>query len=378
MVADNGAAHNAAGVIQANQNFGDIRFASIPQDPNYIARSNYPTTVSTGGGDIYFNTAMIAPGYNIGVNFDIYTIALHEIGHSLGLMESNVAFTIMNQYWGPRTKLTNDDIAGAQAIYGPRLPDAYDAATPNDAPEYASPVIAAASGQTYIDADLTTIADIDYYRVTVPAGAGSVLSVTAESGRSLLQPRLSILDANGSVLGEASAADYGQGALLQVNTVGTEMIIGVDSPVEDYFGSGVYRLAVEFRTSQDEIPYVPPTMLNPDAKEVNDSLAVATDLGQTSSKTTTGLNINWAWDEDFFKFKTANATVKNYEVSVAYTNGTAPLAIEIFNAAGTTIATSNGANYVRFPVVKNTSYSVRVYCPTRLLRGYSLTVKKYN
>ena len=105
---------------------------------------------------------------------------------------------------------------------------------------------------------------------------------------------------------------------------------------------------------------------------------MATDLGQTSSKTTTGLNIHWAWDEDFFKFKTANTTVKNYQVSVAYTTGTAPLAIEIFNAAAMKIAQSNGANYVRFPVVKNTSYSVRVYCPTRLLHGYSLTVKKYN
>ena len=63
---------------------------------------------------------------------------------------------------------------------------------------------------------------------------------------------------------------------------------------------------------------------------------------------------------------------------MAYTTGTAPLAIEIFNAAGTKIAQSSGANFVRFPVVKNTSYSVRVYCPTRLLHGYSLTVKKYN
>ena len=113
-------------------------------------------------------------------------------------------------------------------------------------------------------------------------------------------------------------------ALLQVSTADTELIIGVDSPVEDEFGSGAYRLAVEFRTSQDGVPYVPPTMQNPDAKEVNDSLAVATDLGQTSNKTTTGLNIHWAWDEDFFKFKTANTTVKNYEVSVAYTSGTAP------------------------------------------------------
>ena len=351
-----------------------------------MGQCHYPSTISTGGGDSLLNTQLGFDRYysvgldNLGVNVDIYSIMLHEMGHALGLGESSVyrGGNVSRVFWADRMGLKPDDIAGAQAIYGPRLPDAYDAAAANDTPEYASPVTVAATGQTFIDADLTTVADMDYYRVTVPAGAGPFISVTAEGSRSLLQPRLTILDANGNVLGEASADDYGQGALLQVSTVGTEMIIGVDSPVEDEFGSGAYRLAVEFRISQDGVPYVPPTMQNPDAKEVNDSLAVATDLGQTSNKTTTGLNIHWAWDEDFFKFKTANTTVKNYEVSVAYTSGTAPLAIEIFNAAGTKIAQSNGANYVRFPVVKNTSYSVRVYCPTRLLRGYSLTVKKYN
>ena len=147
---------------------------------------------------------------------------LHEVGTLPGPRRKHRLGAVMYPaYFGPNLAgLNPDDIAGAQAIYGPRLPDAYDAASANDTPEYASPVTVAASGQTFIDADLTTIADIDYYRVTVPAGAGPVISVTAESSRSLLQPRLTILDANGSVLGEASADDYGQGALLQVSTVG--------------------------------------------------------------------------------------------------------------------------------------------------------------
>jgi hypothetical protein len=378
-VADNGANAGSAGALQANPNYGDIRFAAKQlSNPNYAGLTYYPSTSTSLGGDMLLNTSQT---YHIGANPDLFTVAIHETGHSLGLKDSTVfpsrmypaIYKVFNQ-------LEQDDINGIQAVYGPRLADAYDATAANDTPQTASVITVAASGQTFINGDLTTMADVDHYRFVVPADAAPVLSVTAEANRSLLQAKLKVFDGSGTLISEASAADYAQGVLLQVAGMnpGAEYIIGVDSPALDEFHIGAYRLAIEFRADDDGIAYVPPTPVTPDAKEVNDSLAFATDLGQTSSKTTTGLNIHWAWDEDFFKFKTVNSTVSNYEVSVAYTSGTAPLEIVIFNAAGTKIAQSNGATYVRFPVVRNTSYSARVYCPTRLLRGYNLTVKKYN
>ena len=46
-------------------------------------------------------------------------IALHEIGHALGLGHSPVANSIMYAFGNSRTTLHPDDIAGVQALYGP-------------------------------------------------------------------------------------------------------------------------------------------------------------------------------------------------------------------------------------------------------------------
>lgn len=52
---------------------------------------------------------------------DLQTVALHEIGHIIGLDHSNVGGAVMfPTYAGERRALTPDDIAGAQALYGKR------------------------------------------------------------------------------------------------------------------------------------------------------------------------------------------------------------------------------------------------------------------
>ena len=52
-------------------------------------------------------------------------VALHEIGHSLGLLHSNnkdaVMYAMLNKTGDP--KLHQDDINGIQAIYGNENPD---------------------------------------------------------------------------------------------------------------------------------------------------------------------------------------------------------------------------------------------------------------
>lgn len=50
---------------------------------------------------------------------DLLTVALHELGHGLGLLHSKVPSAIMfATYDGPRRELTQDDIDGIVAIYG--------------------------------------------------------------------------------------------------------------------------------------------------------------------------------------------------------------------------------------------------------------------
>jgi hypothetical protein len=50
---------------------------------------------------------------------DLLTVAIHEIGHSLGLDHSLVSGSVMEEYYyGSRRTLTADDIAGITSIYG--------------------------------------------------------------------------------------------------------------------------------------------------------------------------------------------------------------------------------------------------------------------
>ena len=54
---------------------------------------------------------------------DFYYIAIHEIGHMLGLLHSNVVGSIMWREWpgpGASRDLSQDDINGIRALYGPR------------------------------------------------------------------------------------------------------------------------------------------------------------------------------------------------------------------------------------------------------------------
>ena len=82
-------------------------FFPAPPDPEPIA------------GDMHFNEDQ---DWHIGSDVDLYTVALHEIGHALGLGHSDDPNSIMYPYYHSGAGLSSDDIAGVQALYG--SPDA--------------------------------------------------------------------------------------------------------------------------------------------------------------------------------------------------------------------------------------------------------------
>jgi matrixin len=88
---------------------------------NTLAVTSYSYSGSTmSEADIVFNTAQSWDSYrgNLQSAFDVQRVALHELGHLLGLAHSNVPTAIMNAYINNSYMLTADDIAGIQSLYG--------------------------------------------------------------------------------------------------------------------------------------------------------------------------------------------------------------------------------------------------------------------
>jgi hypothetical protein len=72
------------------------------------------------GGNIGFDQTDVWSLTDEGNNFNFYRVALHEIGHAIGLAHSTDPAAVMYLYYNEETPLglSSDDIAGAQFIYG--------------------------------------------------------------------------------------------------------------------------------------------------------------------------------------------------------------------------------------------------------------------
>jgi hypothetical protein len=130
-VADNGAVFNAAGAV------GDIRIAGHVFDggSGVLAHAYYPPpNGATAAGDLHFDSAenwQCSPGAGA---IDIGVVAVHEIGHSIGLNHelrysgAGPRTASMNPFYNPVIGVPlGDDINGAENIYGSAVGNSPDA-----------------------------------------------------------------------------------------------------------------------------------------------------------------------------------------------------------------------------------------------------------
>jgi hypothetical protein len=81
-------------------------------------------------GDMHFDDDEV---WGIGVNMDLFSVALHELGHGLGLGHSDDPANVMYPYYRRWDALTAGDIAAVQELYAARTAET-PAPTPTPAP----------------------------------------------------------------------------------------------------------------------------------------------------------------------------------------------------------------------------------------------------
>ncbi len=271
VVSDSGADSGSGSYQQGDPTFGDIRIGGFDfGDSSVLALGYMPPPVNNYSiaGDIAFNTAQV---FNInGLDYDLYTVALHEFGHALGLDHSTSTAAIMYpDYQGVEYGLYSDDVAGIQSIYGARTPDAY---YPDNSFSAAANItstidpIALTSALSGLSINTTT--QKDYYTFTAPSGGSGSLALTVQStGLSLLAPSVKVYDASQHQLASATGSgDLGSTLSLNVSvTAGQTYYIRVGAANTTAFGTGVYGMTLNFGTGAS------PTLPLPNTQTANGS-----------------------------------------------------------------------------------------------------------
>lgn len=251
---DGGQAFGVAGRPYRDPRFGDIRVAAQRMSPESVATSIPFSPVFSGTltGDLFLNSNANFTGSRL------FATVLHEAGHVLGLGHSDDPASPMSAHLNALAQLTDGDIAELQALYGARVPDAYERGQGNDTFATATSLRHPQRPPRSYDGstplirfgDITTVGDVDMFSVRSPSGYQGSLTVRLQTeGLSLLAPRLTVYDAAGQELSHAASAEpFGATVSVRLDRVNpaATYYIRVEGATADVFGIGAYGLAVNY------------------------------------------------------------------------------------------------------------------------------------
>jgi hypothetical protein len=264
VVADNGTAEGGGSYQQGDPGMGDIRLGGYNFGTSTLAAANFPPPVNNYSiaGDIEFNTGQ--PWNNNGQNYDLFTVASHEIGHALGLAHSSISYATMFTYYNRvKSSLYSDDISGIRSIYSGGNARSGDSYEPNNsfgqAANITSLIDPTALTALVIGLDITTTSNLDYYTFTVPSGtSGTMVANVQSSGLSLLSPTLTVYNSSEQQIGyQSGAGQYGTTLSVTITGVSAGQQYYVEAAGADStaFSTGAYALTLNFGTGSN--PTVP-------------------------------------------------------------------------------------------------------------------------
>lgn len=377
LIGDGGQPLGTRGARQGDTRFGDLRLTAVPMSDEVIAiGSPYDVAAGTWSGDVRLNSTYTFGAGTANGQVDLFSVALHELGHALGLDHSDDPASVMNEVIGVHTEPVPADLAKLQALYGTREADEFDARQPNETVADATRISLGQDAISVFEADLTTTADKDLYEFRPGIHTDTLTVRVQTAGLSLLAPRLTVYDNARNVVGTASgsAGDNVEVTLTDVRGNST-YFIQVEGATDDVFAVGGYRLTIE----RPELPggsggAVAALLRNVD-HHTNDTLATATHLLQKVYMTDARCDYMYAGslsdgqDQDYYRFKAPQPNEgagQVMTVTVWGTQGTLDLRLDVYDTllrpiAAEVLVNDGGTFTIQVPnAVANAQYLVGV------------------
>ncbi len=250
-LADGGQQFGVNALTQGDPRFGDIRVGAIPMHDDVFAVSvaKHPSLSGSWGGEIIFNTNKSYPNVN-----EFYAVALHEIGHVLGLRHSAHPQSVMNDR-ALNTQLIGQDINRLRALYGVRRLDTADVGNKNnDSPDKATRIENPGSLHGTIPlivyGDIAASTDRDYFELSPLSNyEGPIKFELVSSGISLLRAKLSIINENGQLLHEISGTGIRGNRLaftIPQAVDGMTYYVRIEAADQSLYAQGSYALKVTY------------------------------------------------------------------------------------------------------------------------------------